>query len=53
MAWITLNRPEALNAVTPQFGEELLSAIEQVADDARCVHWCLTGAGRGFSRAPT
>jgi 2-(1,2-epoxy-1,2-dihydrophenyl)acetyl-CoA isomerase len=48
VAWITLNRPDALNAVTPQLGEELRAAIEQIADnrDVRCL--VLTGAGRGF-----
>ncbi|MHB8492696.1 MAG: enoyl-CoA hydratase/isomerase family protein, partial [Solirubrobacteraceae bacterium] len=46
---LTLNRPESLNAWTPQLGEELLSALsgEAAAESVRAV--VLTGAGRGFS----
>ncbi len=38
VAWITLNRPEALNAVTRESGRELASAVDQAADDpdGRC-----------------
>jgi 2-(1,2-epoxy-1,2-dihydrophenyl)acetyl-CoA isomerase len=48
VAWITLNRPETLNALTPALGRELLAALEQLGDDetVRCV--VITGAGRGF-----
>jgi 2-(1,2-epoxy-1,2-dihydrophenyl)acetyl-CoA isomerase len=46
---LTLNRPESLNAWTPQFGLELRTIIERDAaeDSVRAV--LLTGAGRGFS----
>jgi 2-(1,2-epoxy-1,2-dihydrophenyl)acetyl-CoA isomerase len=45
---IELNRPEALNAWTPEFGSELLAAIRSAAsDEVRAV--TITGAGRGFS----
>jgi len=46
---LTLNRPESLNAWTPQFGLELRTIIERdaAADDVRAV--LITGAGRGFS----
>jgi 2-(1,2-epoxy-1,2-dihydrophenyl)acetyl-CoA isomerase len=49
VAWLTLNRPEALNALTAQVGRELTVAIDEVAanPDVRAV--VLTGAGRGFS----
>jgi 2-(1,2-epoxy-1,2-dihydrophenyl)acetyl-CoA isomerase len=46
---LTLNRPQTLNAWTRQFGEELLSVIQNEAaeDSIRAV--LVTGAGRGFS----
>jgi 2-(1,2-epoxy-1,2-dihydrophenyl)acetyl-CoA isomerase len=49
VAWLTLNRPEALNALTAQVGRELTVAIDEVAanPDVRVV--VLTGTGRGFS----
>ena len=48
-ARIELNRPEALNAWTVEFGVELLAALEALAADesVRCV--VITGAGRAFS----
>jgi len=49
VAWITLNRPDALNAWTAQFGRDLTGALDHAAanDDVRAV--VLTGAGRAFS----
>ena len=46
---LTLNRPETLNAWTRQFGEELLSVVQNEAaeDSIRAV--LITGSGRGFS----
>lgn len=49
LARITLNRPERLNALSPQLTQELGDAIQEVAsttDDVRCL--ILTGAGRAF-----
>jgi enoyl-CoA hydratase/carnithine racemase len=48
VATITLNRPDRLNAFTPQMAKELIAAFDRTdADDAvRAV--VLTGAGRGF-----
>ena len=47
VAIITMNRPEALNALSLQLTEDLRSAVEQaIADEARAV--ILTGAGRAF-----
>ena len=45
---ITLNRPDKLNAFTPEMHEALRGALLRAEDDAqiRCV--LLTGAGRGF-----
>jgi 2-(1,2-epoxy-1,2-dihydrophenyl)acetyl-CoA isomerase len=46
-AIITLNRPEALNALSLQLTKDLRSAIEQaIADNARAI--VLTGEGRAF-----
>ena len=49
VAWVVLNRPEALNAWTRRLGEDMLAALEQAAaePDVRVV--VLTGAGRAFS----
>lgn len=49
VGWLTLNRPQALNAWTPALGRELIGALEFVAgdDDIRAV--VITGAGRAFS----
>jgi 2-(1,2-epoxy-1,2-dihydrophenyl)acetyl-CoA isomerase len=47
VALITLNRPEALNALSRRLINDLTAAIELAVDDgARAV--VLTGAGRGF-----
>jgi 2-(1,2-epoxy-1,2-dihydrophenyl)acetyl-CoA isomerase len=49
VAVLTLNRPEALNALSMDIRNGLLSAMERYADDSnvRCV--VITGAGRAFS----
>jgi 2-(1,2-epoxy-1,2-dihydrophenyl)acetyl-CoA isomerase len=49
VGWVMLNRPEALNAWTPQFGEELLQALERCAEDPQVRAIVITGAGRAFS----
>jgi 2-(1,2-epoxy-1,2-dihydrophenyl)acetyl-CoA isomerase len=48
IATLTLNRPEAYNAVDVQMAYDCLDAITRVDDDptVRCV--VITGAGRGF-----
>ncbi|MCC6767025.1 MAG: enoyl-CoA hydratase [Deltaproteobacteria bacterium] len=48
IATITLNRPERLNAWTPQMGRELYAAFTAAAaaEDVRVI--VVTGAGRGF-----
>ena len=46
---LTLNRPETLNAWTPQFGLELRTLIERDAADPAVRAVLITGAGRGFS----
>lgn len=48
VATVTLNRPEAMNALDLAVKEQLLATLQQVADDpaVRCV--VLTGRGRAF-----
>ena len=45
---VTLNRPEALNAYTPEMGEEIVDAFRRIRDDDASRVVILTGAGRGF-----
>jgi enoyl-CoA hydratase/carnithine racemase len=49
VATITLNRPETLNAITPQMTEELHAALDAADADAGVRTIILTGAGRAFS----
>jgi 2-(1,2-epoxy-1,2-dihydrophenyl)acetyl-CoA isomerase len=49
VAWLVLNRPEALNAWTRQLGAELTQALDDVAADPAVRAIVLTGAGRAFS----
>ena len=46
---LTLNRPESLNAWTPEFGRELGQAVAGEAADESVRAVLVTGAGRGFS----
>ena len=48
VATITLNRPERLNAWTPQMGQEVREAMRRAATDDAVRVIVLTGAGRGF-----
>lgn len=48
VAWITLNRPERLNAWTPRMSREQWHAIERANDDPAVGAIVMTGAGRGF-----
>ncbi len=49
VARITLDRPEALNAVDTRMRAELPQALNRAADDAAIRAVVLTGAGRAFS----
>lgn len=46
--WLTLNRPERKNAISPELREELLAALDEAHtdDEVRCV--VITGAGDAF-----
>jgi enoyl-CoA hydratase len=48
IAVVTLNRPEALNAMTPAMAREFDAALSSIADDPSVRVVVLTGAGRGF-----
>jgi len=58
IATITLNRPERLNAATPEMAHELIAAFDATDGDDSVRAVIVTGAGRGFcagsdmSRAP-
>jgi enoyl-CoA hydratase len=45
---LTLNRPEALNAMTAELCQALHDELARVAGDRSCRAVVLTGAGRGF-----
>jgi enoyl-CoA hydratase len=47
-AWVTLNRPQALNAITPEMIRSLRLAAEDARDDSNIRALVITGAGRGF-----
>ena len=49
VATITLNRPQALNAISPQMTAELHTALDAADADPAVRAIILTGAGRGFS----
>ena len=48
VATVTLNRPEKLNAITPELQRELLAALHRAADDPAVHVAVVRGAGRGF-----
>ena len=48
IAIITLNRPERLNAMGAEMGEQFERAIVRVGTDSRVRVVILTGAGNGF-----
>ena len=48
VARLTLNRPDAMNTMTPEFLDNVLEQLEQVADDDAIRVLILTGAGRAF-----
>jgi len=47
-AWVTLNRPQVLNALTPEMAQSLRLASEDARDDENITAVVITGAGRGF-----
>lgn len=49
IAWVTLNRPEKRNAMSPALNEEMLEVVKLLATDDRCGVLVLTGAGDSFA----
>lgn len=45
---LTMNRPDALNAMTPELTDEMRHAVESAAGDAEIRALVVTGAGRAF-----
>lgn len=48
-AWLTLNRPEKLNALSHELVEELRAALRRAVDDDEVKVVLVRGAGRAFS----
>ena len=46
--WLTLNRPDRLNALNPEMVDELLDYFHRIANDRRLRIVVIRGAGRGF-----
>lgn len=49
IAWVTMNRPEKKNAMSPALNEEMLETVIHLATDERCRVFVLTGAGESFA----
>jgi trans-feruloyl-CoA hydratase/vanillin synthase len=49
IAWVTLNRPDKKNAMSPALNEEMRLTVDALATDDRCGVLILTGAGDSFS----
>jgi trans-feruloyl-CoA hydratase/vanillin synthase len=49
IAWVTLNRPEKRNAMSPALNREMLGVLDALEIDDRCKVLVLTGAGESFS----
>ncbi len=48
VAWLTLNRPERLNALAPEIVDRLVQVLQQLPADPEIGAVVLTGAGRAF-----
>src|SRR5260370_4784316 len=48
IAWLTLNRPDRLNAFSPAMLQALSEALQRLGSDAEVGTIVITGAGRGF-----
>ena len=49
VAWVTMNRPEKRNAISPTLSAEMFQVIDALETDDRCGVVVLTGAGEAFS----
>ncbi|MGP3984299.1 enoyl-CoA hydratase/isomerase family protein [Streptomyces sp. KR80] len=48
VSWITLNRPEAMNAITPEQRERIISLLGTASADPDVRAVVVTGTGKGF-----
>ncbi len=46
--WLTLNRPDKLNALVGTAREEIFAALTEAGEDESVRAICITGAGKGF-----
>jgi len=49
IAWVTLNRPDKRNAISPALCNEMLSVMNALESDGRCRCMVITGAGDAYS----
>jgi trans-feruloyl-CoA hydratase/vanillin synthase len=49
IAWVTLNRPEKRNALSPTLNREMCETLDALEADDRCKVLVLTGAGSAYS----
>ena len=49
LAWVTLNRPDKRNAMSPTMNREMLDVLDRLDDDESVGVLVLTGAGEAFS----
>lgn len=49
LAWLRLNRPESLNAISPEVVEALAVGLDRAQADPAIRLVAITGQGRGFS----
>lgn len=49
IAWVTLNRPEKRNAMSPALNREMIGVLDALELDDRCRVLVLTGAGESYS----
>ncbi|MGD8340617.1 MAG: p-hydroxycinnamoyl CoA hydratase/lyase [Gammaproteobacteria bacterium] len=49
IAWVTLNRPDKRNAMSPALNAEMRETVNALATDERCGVFVLTGAGESFA----
>jgi feruloyl-CoA hydratase/lyase len=49
IAWVTLNRPEKRNCMSPELNDEMVGVLDALEVDDRCGVLVLTGAGDSFS----
>lgn len=48
VAWITLNRPEALNALSMRLSDEIVEAVERIRQSTKLKFVVIKGAGENF-----